>query len=351
MSDFETTEMKLRSTPTGGVAGEHSPYYRRLLSAGYKGYIQGTIGGAGLYGFLGLAAGALVALPALPFIGVGALALIPVAAGIGVMKGAGTFGNIGSIAAISAESADMAEQRRYLLDRYYELPDGPEGDKQAEIIKQELSTLNHTDRPHPLLHWKTVAVCAAIGGALALAFFSPLGPAVFGETLVAHALHGLAALGETMGLEAVITHAGAHGATWVATALGATLGVGVGAAAGAMIGIDRHYVRGWFDKSEQLIHDESHAREAIEARQQQVERLRAAVKADEETRKILERRGNLRLDQASNTMPEPQAAVAPVPLIAVAPVADLDRPSTKVSSAHLESRLADIQHAMQIPVV
>ncbi len=64
MSNIETTEMKLKTTPTGGVSGEHSPYYRRLLSAGYKGFLQGTIAGSGLYGLFGAAIGALIAIPA-----------------------------------------------------------------------------------------------------------------------------------------------------------------------------------------------------------------------------------------------------------------------------------------------
>ena len=42
--------IKLLSTPTAGVPGENSPYYRKLISAGYKGYLQGTVGGATLYG-------------------------------------------------------------------------------------------------------------------------------------------------------------------------------------------------------------------------------------------------------------------------------------------------------------
>lgn len=63
MSSTETTELKLQSTPTGGIDAAHSPYYRRLLSAGYKGYLQGTIGGASLYGTMGLVIGGLVAAP------------------------------------------------------------------------------------------------------------------------------------------------------------------------------------------------------------------------------------------------------------------------------------------------
>lgn len=331
MGNIETTEMKLRSTPTGGVAGEHSPYYRRLLSAGYKGFLQGTIGGAGFYGIVGLAIGALVAVPTAlalgPAAGPAAFLLIPAAGGVGVLKGASTFGNIGTVAAISAESADLAEQRRYLLDRYYELPDGPEGDKQAEIIKTELTRLQRTTGPHPLFHWKTVAVCAAIGVGLALAFsFPPLSEIVahgiIGEILLP--LHGLKL--------SVLTTAG--------------LGAAVGGLMGAVVGIDRHYVRHWFDGTEKLLHDDAHTQQAVLERERQLQRLREAAKADGQTKLILERQrelgGNpIYRDAASTTLTE-----APKQ-----PVASLDTPETKVSSATLQHRLADIQQAMNTPSV
>ena len=54
-------QLTLMTTPTGGASGEHSPYYRRLLSAGYKGFLQGTIGGALIYGLIGTALGCLIA--------------------------------------------------------------------------------------------------------------------------------------------------------------------------------------------------------------------------------------------------------------------------------------------------
>ena len=114
MASLETTELKLKSTSTGGVSAEHSPYYRRLLSAGYKGFLQGSIGGGALYGTFGLVIGGLLYVAALPFLAVGAattaLAIIPAAAAIGIFQGSTTFGQIGSIAAINAESSDLSEQ-------------------------------------------------------------------------------------------------------------------------------------------------------------------------------------------------------------------------------------------------
>lgn len=328
MSSFETTEMKLRSTPTGGVSGEHSPYYRRLMSAGYKGFIQGTIGGAGFYGFLGLCVGAAVAIPAAFFVGPAALLAIPTAGGLGVVKGASTFGNIGTVAAISAESADLAEQRRYLLDRYYDLPDGPEGDKQAEIIKDELSRLQTTDRHHPLFHWKTVAVCAAIGGVLALATVA-MGPGLalaLGESAMGHAIE-------------IFMHAGHFGAP--------IIGAAFGALAGSMIGLDRHYVRSWFNGAETLLHDEAHTREALRAREQQVERLRNAAKADKETQLLLERRREL--SPRDETLQEAHPGI--VENLSREPLPAPEAPSPIVKSPKLEARLADVQQAMQIPTV
>ncbi|MEJ0010100.1 MAG: hypothetical protein WDN72_06060 [Alphaproteobacteria bacterium] len=63
MADISGAELTLRTTPTAGVSGEHSPYYRRLLSSGYKGYLQGSLGGATFYGVIGLAIGAAIAVP------------------------------------------------------------------------------------------------------------------------------------------------------------------------------------------------------------------------------------------------------------------------------------------------
>jgi hypothetical protein len=355
MSDLETTEMKLRSTPTGGVAGEHSPYYRRLLSAGYKGFMQGTIGGAGFYGLLGLVIGGVVALPAMAFVGTGALLLIPAAAAVGMAKGATTFGNIGSVAAISAESADLAEQRRYLLDRYYDLPEGPEGDRQAEFIKEQLATLNTAERPRSLFHWKTVAICAAVGGLLALTLFTPIGAGLLAGSPVMHVFEAFEAM---------------HGIALTATATGA-IGAALGGLMGAVIGIDRSYVRKWFDGSERLLHDDSHEQHGIETRMRQLDQLRAAERADNETRKILERRGQLHPDEA----PEEMATVAASPMEAavrplspeldqpltdalaadrsLAKVAELDQslPDSKVHSVVPQHRLADIKQAMSTPVV
>lgn len=347
MSELETTEMKLRTTPTGGMAGEHSPYYRRLLSAGYKGYLQGSIGGAGLYGFMGAIIGTLVAVPAMfvfPPLGAAALWLIPVTAGVGVAKGASTFGNIGTVAAISAESADLAEQRRYLLDRYYELPEGPEGDKQAEIIKQELTRQNVPEKGRHLFHWKTVAICAAIGAAVGLAVCTPIGWELLGGP-VAHALEaflGHHVAGELLG---TVVAGGAFQIPAAAVGIVTSIATGLGALMGSVIGVDRSYVRRWFDGTETLLHDESHAQKAMAARSQQVDRIKNAAAIDAETKRIIERRGELRRDEALPDQPAPQAATH------ASSIASLDTaPDTRVHAATQQSRLADIQKAMEIPI-
>ena len=349
MVSLETTELKLRTTPTGGVSSEHSPYYRRLLSAGYKGYIQGTLGGAGYYGMLGLAIGALVGIPAFFMTGgSAALLLIPAMAGAGALKGADTFGNIGSTAAINAEGADLSEQRRYLLDRYYDLPEGPEGDAQAAIIKQELADQYKTNNHHQFFHWKTVAICAAIGGALALAFLSPIGAALL--------THGpLATVFHSAGL--------AHMSAGV---LG-TIGTAIGALAGATIGIDRHYIRSWFDGSEKLLYDEDQSREALRERAQQVARLKLAAVEDKRT-ELLVRRNEQMFPPPSPPAPILQTADKPLlsaPVMqqhqspidesvkpnSIAMLNASEKPSTEISSAVREQRVRELQEALDIPAL
>lgn len=342
MSSIETTELKLKTTPTGGVESSHSPYYRRLVSAGYKGFLQGTIGGASFYGTAGAVIGGLIAIPFLfTPVGWAALALVPAAAGIGIFKGASTFGNIGSVAAINAESADLSEQRRYLLDRYYDLPEGPEGDKEAAAIKKELERASaDTNKPHPFFHWKTVAVCAAVGAALMLGL-GALAPGLLG----AHA-----------GILGII------GEVFEATHLGAAAGPAIGALAGALtgsvIGIDRYYVRKWFDHTENLVHASSHTEEALRERSEQVGRLQEAAKEDQRTRTYIEATRDTNAQSAKRELPEAPTSSAPItPTMDAAPTTaaiaasnDAQKPSNTVSAAR-RIGLADIQKAMDIPAI
>lgn len=318
------TQLKLRSTPTAGLDGEHSPYYRRLLSAGYKGFLQGTIGGSTLYGGLGLAVGALVAAPAFFLVGPAAFAMVPVMGGLGIMKGASTFGNIGSLAAISAESAEMSEKRRYLLDRYHELPDTPEHDAEANKIQEILGRQHIAEKPENMFHWKTVAIGAALGAAVAFGLLTVPGFHV----LITPAIE---AVGVAMGM----SHAAAA-ASFLPSAIGVGIGTMLGAATGATIGLDRYYVRKWFDFSESVVHDPSTQERNMQARQREVESLG--------TRSLPSGYAEAQRPVASAT----QQAAAP---IAQAEPMQSINPTLQVSETQHQSRLADIQRAMAVPTV
>ena len=356
MSSTETTELKLQSTPTGGVDASHSPYYRRLLSAGYKGYLQGTIGGASLYGALGLVIGGLIAAPLLISGSLGfatAAALAAAFGGAGIIKGASTFGTIGSTAAINAESADLSEQRRYLLDRYYDLPEGPEGDREAEAIKQELMREREgRDKPPPFFHWQTALIGAALGAALVLGFMYFSGAALTGV--------GSAALATTIegAIESVlhisITHGTATALAGITTsALAATATFG-GALLGSTIGIDRYYIRKWFDHTEGVVHGSHHKETALIARSEQIARLKSAAKADEKTKMQIDSTHAARAPNLASAEAITASAPAHNEPVASLSTADNDLvPSTKIaaSDATLHRRLMDIQHAMEIPAL
>jgi hypothetical protein len=323
MPSLDTTELKLKSTPTGGVEAAHSPYYRRLLSAGYKGFLQGTIGGGALYGSLGLIIGGLAAIPlaTIPVVAatLGATSpfwLAPIAAAVGIWKGATTFGQIGSVAAITAESSDLAEQRRYLLDYYYELPDTPDGNRQAEVIKQELLNRAGDVEVPDFYHWKSGLIGAAIGTALAVGVV--LIPGVL--PVLGLSLHGL---------QLTVAAAGA---------------ASLGALAGATIGIDRYYIRKWFDSAQNVVHSSSHKENALMERHLQLQRIRAAAQEDEKTK--TEMQGN----SATSTSARDSQNQQDAPANSKTPAASETPPSTTVSEARLKG-IADIRRAMEVPVI
>ena len=254
MADLETTQSKLRSTPTAGVSGEHSAYYRRLLSAGYKGYIQGSIGGGTLYGALGVGIGALVALPLVASgIGVVAFGLIPALGAAMGLYGAHAFADIGKTAAIIADSADINEKRRYLLDRYYETPN----EQEALEIKRQLEEEHASKNVDTPFHWRPAMIGAAIGITLgALAFAMPLvGVHMFALEFIAH--------------------------IGIAEAALPLVGGAIGALAGSVIGIDREYIRNWLDKAEFTVHETGKAEKELATRERDIERLTEAAKRGE----------------------------------------------------------------------
>lgn len=220
----------LQSSPTAGEDSEHSAYYRRLLSAGYKGHIQGGIGGATLYGSFGLIIGGLVGIAFAPVTGFQSLWLIPALGGLGAVEGARTFADIGSHAAIMADSAETNEKRRMLLSQLDVATDPQEKEK----LNQELSNLLESKPMHKLFHWKAVLFGAVLGGAIA----------ALAVTFAPHALL-LAEITEGLGMGGI-----ALGSSFAVLA-----GTAIGALAGATIGVDREYVRRWLDTSESLVND------------------------------------------------------------------------------------------------
>lgn len=335
MADLETTQAQLRSTPTAGVSGEHSPYYRKLLSAGYKGYIQGAIGGASLYGVLGALVGVAVAAPAALVFGPAVLIAIPAMAGMGALHGAGTFADIGKTAAIIAESAESNEKRRYLLDRYYETPN----DQEAAAIREILENQQKPRTPEKLFHWKTVLVGAAIGLALTaglLLLAHPAGVALGFE--LGHLLEPLAGM---LGHGAAVTALGGP-----LVAAGGIVSL-LGAAAGAMIGLDREYVRRWLDKSENIVNDPSRLERELAEREREVQKLSQASRRAEIQHAMPAGpagdtgAGKIYLTESPANAPEAkeQALAARESPVSPRVIAGLDSPATQVSSAKLNDRL------------
>lgn len=372
-TDISSTELGLAATPTGGVEASHSPHFRRLLSAGYKGFLQGSLGGASLYGTYGFAIGTLASLAALPFaygaLGFGVFGLIPAFTAIGIVKGADTFGNIGSMAAISAESNDLSEQRRLLIERYRELPLGPEADREADTIRKELAAQEQDgEKPRHMFHLKTVLIGAAVGLAL-VAGFLLLAPYISASggviSTIIEGINGILPAGMQIAMShghVVAAAAGATTATTLSTGVSGTLlaiGSVVGAFAGATIGLDRYYVRKWFDHTEGVVHPNSHLETALAERQQQVERLRNARMVD---RQVAAQNAAELAPTAANatamapaTPPTPQGApTSPAlpPTASLSAAADAHAlhsataPDPRVTEATYQRRLTELQHAL-----
>ena len=267
MHELNKTQEKLLSTPTAGVASEHSAYYRRLLSAGYKGHNQGLIGGASLYGTLGLVIGTLVAVPLMLAASVsGAWLLIPLLGALGATHGAETFSHIGTQAAISAEAAEINETRRILLDHLGETKNPEE----KKAIQEQLDNQMQAKPLKKFFHWKTLLIGAAIGGALALGMAllatSSIGAAFLPEAVntVATSMHFLIPIGT--GTEA----------TMAFTGTGMAVITAIGALAGAIIGIDREYVRRWLDGAEIAVNDQHNVTHELAVREREVTSLSIA---------------------------------------------------------------------------
>lgn len=264
MTDLATISNRLRATPTAGVSSEYSGWFRRLVSAGYKGHIQGLIGGATLYGTMGLVVGAIAApIAAIAGIATGtALLLLPILAGIGALHGAHTFSTIGSTAAIIAEDSETSEKRRNLLDR---LQDKSIGQEEKLEIKKLLDATTESKKPEKIFHWKTVLVGAALGAGAAI-----------GLALIAAAA-GLPVISMVLGESAAHLLGGGVVETLAATALVGS----IGAAAGGLIGLDREYVRRWLDGASGIVNDPSHAQEESAQREHEVGKIVQAARRDQ----------------------------------------------------------------------
>ncbi|MEJ0010099.1 MAG: hypothetical protein WDN72_06055 [Alphaproteobacteria bacterium] len=225
---------------------------------------------------------------------------------MGMMKGAHTFGQIGSLAAISAESAEMGERRRYLLDRYYALPNDRAYDAEAEQIQRMLTSQHDAPRPTSMFHWKTVLLCAALGAIVCTGFalLPATAPAI--GTLFSNTILG----------ELVASLPGG-----LATISGA-IGVAAGTLTGAVIGLDRHYVRTWFDKTETFVSDPDGNRVEMMARERELRKLEeVSPDRDRSMQSIkLEVRNP---EQAGGT------------------VSVTGNPGTRVDNVHLETALAE----------
>lgn len=342
MPDLETTQHKLRATPTAGLSGEHSPFYRRLLSAGYKGYVQGAIGGGTLYGLIGLGIGAAVGIPlaiaTAGTAGMAALWLIPLLGGGAGLYGAHMFADIGKTAAIWAEGADTNEKRRNLFDRYYETP----SDAEAKEIKRQLEE-QHLPKDTPFFHWKPALIGAGIGIVLAVATVALLAS---GAPVGLEFLHGpMEFIAETFKL-----HFGAEGFTLagqIPQLLGLTgAAASIGGLAGSIIGIDREHIRRWLDGASFVVNDQSKLQKELDQREQEVQRITEASLRDTPLR-----------DKAANTQLQERPVAPqlergpgytrPAP-ISPQVIAGLERPANTVRSASVEDR---IQLAMSTPVV
>lgn len=259
---------KLRNSPLQGVEAYRSPFYRRLLSAGYKGYIQGSLGGATLFAALGASAGVLITIGAAPFIGLAsAFISVPIMAGAGLLYGKDAFGTIGAVAAISAEQAEMSERRRNLLDRYFETPSREE----AKEIESQISAQSEERMPKKWFHWKAALLGAVVVGSAAVLLV--MMPALIQSLASATTLEFLSTISDKV-----------LGKGILALATSATPGLyasaaAIGALTGGLIGIDRAYIRKWFDVQERF-HDDTDIKSRRGEHQRDVERLQQAYRGE-----------------------------------------------------------------------
>lgn len=284
------------------------------------------MGGATLYGLFGGVVGlgvAAVSTLLVPAIGATALFAVPLFTGLGIMKGANIFGQIGSTAAIFAEGAEMRERRGALLDRLYITQSQQEADEILKTLYEEAQE----KPPERMFHWKAMIVGAAIGAAV--------------MALLAYAMPNLllGLLGKTATeivsgsfINAITSHPGL------------LMGVSavIGAVGGATIGVDRHYIRRWFDLSENIVYDQSESIARAQARQQDAERLS----------RIAERNNTPENKPAAPVAVTPPAPASVTPAVTAQSKEGEPSPKVKIHTTGLErAPLTAYDQAMRAPVV
>lgn len=263
---------------------------------------------------------------AIPAIGPAAFFAVPLFTGLGIMKGASTFGQIGSTAAIFAEGAELRERRGALLDRLHITQSQQEAD---EILK----TLNEEAKekpPQKIFHWKSMIVGALIGAAI-LSLVAYVMPNLIVGMLGKGALEGAAGT--------FLTKLTSN--PWLLTPVSAV----VGAVGGATIGVDRHYIRRWFDLSENIVYDSSESRRRSQERQQEAARLSRIAESGEHQKAA-------DASPIAITPASPPAPPASIPASTARGSGEESQPKVKVHTTGLErTTLASYEQAMRAPVM
>lgn len=327
---------KVRNSPLQGVEAYRSDLWRKLQSEGYKGYLQGSIGGATLFGSIGLVAGTAAALVAWPFVagtvGTAIFGLVPFAALTGAHYGKEAFGQVGAIAAVSAAQAEISEKRRSLLDRYFETPSNEE----AKEIELQLTEQTKERLPDKLFHWKSgllgALVMASITTIAVVALATGLGEAATASGLLGEILSFTGPVSVTTG----------------------SVAIGLAALAGSVAGLDRGYIRKWFDTQDYL-HDEDDIKSRKLQHTKGVERLKEAYRAEgfgQESRTDLKER--VLNEQAQRQPIIPPRVVEPTPNTAATPQLASDngmeqRPKSTLQSGNdNERQLAKLQETAHV---
>jgi hypothetical protein len=296
---------KLRNSPLHGVDPHRSGWYRKLMGAGYKGMVHGSLGGVLLFAVLGGGLGLATALTLTYFYpaGIGTLLLsVPIMASAGALYGKSTFGQIASTAAIIAQSDELGDRRRTLLDRLEKTKSKAE----AEEILGMIDNLTEDKPPEKWFHGRTALVGALVVGGLAMLALGTLG-----GTNIEGIVHALEKVIPEQALAGAFTEAmRAIGVPGIFTIVG-----GIGALAGSVIGVDRTYIRKWFDLQEGL-HDDHDIRHKVQEHDAQIDRLKT----------IRETEGADRLNYF-----EGHSAQEPEPPLDQKYIADSNRPNYKVS--------------------